>query len=160
MSELKDIELARSTFNTLCKSLDNNNWKYKPDVEDMSVFFCARGEDLPIDINIKVDAERKLVWLASKMPYNILEDKRVEIAVAVSVINNSLIDGNFDYDIKTGNLYFTMTNSFIESRLSENVFSYMFFCACQTIDEYNDKLLMLSKGVISLEEFISDNTNE
>ena len=99
MSVVNNIELARATFKTLCKALETNDWKFKSDVEGMSVFCCACGEDLPIDINIKVDAERMLVWLASKMPYEIQKDKLIEIALAVSVINNSLVDGSFDFDI-------------------------------------------------------------
>ena len=48
-----------------------------------------------------------------------------------------------------------MTNCFIESELSPECFSYMLICACQTIDKYNDKLLMVAKGVISLQQFLS-----
>ena len=52
-----------------------------------------------------------------------------------------------------------MTNSFLESKISEEVFAYMLYCSCQTIDEYNDKFLMLAKGMISIEQFLSTLAN-
>jgi hypothetical protein len=47
-----------------------------------------------------------------------------------------------------------MTTSYIESLLGEAVFKYMLACAAQTIDAYNDRFFMLSKGMLSVEQFI------
>jgi hypothetical protein len=47
-----------------------------------------------------------------------------------------------------------MTNSFVESLLDAEVFEYMLSCSFATIDEYNDKLLMLANGTISLDKFL------
>ena len=52
-----------------------------------------------------------------------------------------------------------MTSSYIGSSLSRDVFDYMISCACYTIDEYNDKLLLLAKGMTTLEQFLSDVKN-
>ncbi|MBR6742530.1 MAG: hypothetical protein IKM09_03700, partial [Clostridia bacterium] len=97
--------------------------------------------------------------LISHMPFVIHEDKRLDVAIAVTALNNRLVDGCFDYDIKSGHMFFRMTNSFIDSRLDEEVFAYMLFCACKTIDDYNDKFLMLDKGMLSLEQFLSSLDN-
>ena len=107
-----------------------------------------------MELDIRVDADRMLVMLLSLVPFTIQEDKRLEVAIAVSAINNALVDGCFDYDITSGRMFFRMTNSFIESQLGEDLFSYMLFCSCQTIDEYNDKLLMVSKGMLPIEQFL------
>ena len=95
--------------------------------------------------------------MLSKLPFVIQEDKRIDVALAVSMVNNQLVDGSFDYDITSGKLLYRMTNSFIESKLSKEVFDYMLFVAFHTIDEYNDKFLMLAKGYISVEQFLSAN---
>ena len=109
-----------------------------------------------MDIKITVSAGRQMVLLLSQMPFVIAEDKRLELAIAVSIVNNRLVDGCFDYNVKTGYMVFRMTNSFLESTLGKEVFSYMLFCSCQTIDEYNDKFLMLAKEMLSLEQFIGN----
>lgn len=155
MAEFKSPARAEVTFRTLCQTLDKNDWHYKKDEAEMTVKCGARGDDLPMDLNIQVDAERMLVILVSHLPFVIQEDKRLDVAVAVSAINNVLVDGCFDYDVVEGHMFFRMTNSFIESILGVDVFEYMLYCSCQTIDEYNDKFLMLSKGMMSIEQFLA-----
>ena len=150
------ISSAKNTFATLCSMLDNNEWKYEKDEENLCIDCGAQGEDLPIPIKIRIDAERQIILLLSLIPFSVNEDKRMETAVAVSIVNNLLVDGSFDYDITTGDLYFRMTNSFIDSDISEEAFKYMLYCSCMTIDEYNDKFLMLSKGLLPLDSFLKD----
>lgn len=159
MAEIKNLELAKATFETLCKSLDAQDWHYKKDEEKLIIECGARGEDLPMDFNVHVDADRMIVSLLSFLPFKIQEDKRLEAAVAVCAINNVSIDGCFDYDVATGNLFFRMTNSFLESVLDEEVFKYMLILSCQFVDKYNDKFLMLSKGMITLEQFLTTLTD-
>lgn len=154
MAEQKNLEQAKITFGTLCQMLDKNGWHYDKDEATLSIKCGIQGEDLPMDINIQVDVDKMIVLLISRIPFVIQEDKRLELAIAVSAINNTLVDGSFDYDIASGRMFFRMTNSFLESRIGEEVFAYMIFCSCQTIDEYNDKFLMLSKGIISIEQFL------
>lgn len=159
MAELKNVEKAQATFATLCRTLDKHEWRYKKDDEKLSLTCGARGDDLPIELRIDVDADRMLIILISHLPFVIQEDKRLDVAIAVSAINNMLVDGCFDYDVASGHMFFRMTNSFIESTISEEVFSYMLFCSCHTIDEYNDKFLMIGKGMISIEQFLKSLAN-
>lgn len=155
MAEQKNLEQAKATFATLCNTLDKNDWRYKKDEEKLSIDCGAQGDDLPMDISVEVDVDRMLVMLLSHLPFVVQEDKRLDVAIAVSAVNYALVDGCFDYDVASGHMFFRMTNSFIESKISEDVFAYMLFCSCQTIDEYNDKFLMLAKGMLSIEQFLS-----
>lgn len=155
MSEIKNFEQAKATFETLCKTLDNLEWHYESDEERLSVECGAQGEDLPMKLSIQIDAERMLAILISHMPFVISEDKRLDVAIAVSAINNMLADGCFDFDIASGRLLFRMTNSFIESKLGEDIFAYLLLCSCKTIDEYNDKFFMLGKGALAVEQFLA-----
>lgn len=159
MAELKNLELAQATFATLCKSLDDNDWSYKKNEEKMTIECGAQGDDLPMDFTIAVDADRMTVVLLSHLPFKIQEDKRLEAAVAVCAINNVCVDGCFDYDVAGGHLFFRMTNNFLESVLSEEVFRYMLLLSCQFVDKYNDRFLMLSKGMLSLEQFLEKLTD-
>ncbi len=155
MDDLKNLKQAKEAFDTLCQLFDKFKWHYKKNEDDLSIECGIQGDDLPMEINVNVDADRRLVMLLSHMPLIVQEDKRLDAAVAVSAVNNILVNGCFEYDITSGHMFFRITNSFIESKISEEVFAYMLFCSCQTIDKYNDKFLMLAKGMISIEQFLS-----
>ena len=154
MAEEK-LTQARKVFDTLCATLDSLEWKYSKDETKLSIETGARGDDFPIPLTIKTDVDRQLIMLLSHLPGEIPEDKRLDAAVAVSLVNNHLVDGSFDYDIASGHMFFRMTSSFIESEIGKELFVYMVMVSCNTIDEYNDKFFMLGKGMMSIEDFIS-----
>ena len=154
MADVKNLAQAKSVYDAFCRTLDSEDWRYKKNDEKLTISCGARGEDLPIELEIIIDADRMLVMVLSHMPFVVQEDKRLDVAIAVSAINNALVDGCFDYNIADGHMFFRMTNSFIESQLGADLFKYLVYCSCQTIDEYNDKLLMVAKGMISIEQFL------
>ena len=154
MKEISKHLAAAKVYYDFCKMMDDEKWKYERNEENFSISCGAVGEDLPIELNIRVDVERQLVMVLSRLPYKIPEEKRVDVAVAVSVINNTLVDGNVEFNLESGHVFFRMTNSYMDSNLSSEVYGYLLYCACQTIDTFNDKLLMLSKGIIDVEQFI------
>lgn len=154
MADAQDMKRAQDTFATLCRTLDGESWKYDKDEENLTIECGAQGEDLPMPITIRVRPDRQLVWLLSYLPFEVPEEKRLEVAAAVSIVNFRLINGNFEYNIKNGRLYFRMSNSFIDSTLSPETFKYMLYCSCATIDDYNDKFEALAKGQLTVEAFI------
>ena len=97
-----------------------------------------------------------VVLLISHLPFVVQEDRRLDMAVAISAINNHLVDGCFDYNLVNGHIFFRMTNSILESKLSEDVFTYLLLCSCKTIDDFNEKLMMLARGMVTLEQFLSN----
>ena len=156
MTEEK-LQRAQKTITTLCQNLDEHDWHYEKDEEKLEIECGARGEDLPMDIRIIVDADRQLIILLSVMPFVAPNTKRLDIAIATSIVNNKLVDGCFDYDVTSGHMIFRMTSSFIESEIDGEVFTYMLMVSCHTIDEYNDKFFMLGKGLLSINQFLEEN---
>ena len=156
MAEEK-LARAQKVYETLCATLDFHNLKYKRNDDLFSIECGVQGEDLPMEITIRVESDRQLIMLLSHLPFIVPEDKRLDVAIATSIINNGLVDGSFDYDIADGHIFFRMTSSFIESEIGNDLFTYMLVCSFRTIDEYNDKFLMLGKGMITIENFISNN---
>lgn len=148
------LERAQKVYETLCATLDKHEWHYQKNEERLSIECGAQGEDLPMEITIRVDAERQLIMLLSHLPFIISEDKRLDVAIATSIANNGLVDGSFDFDITDGHMFFRMTSSFIESDIGSELFTYMLMVSCHTIDEYNDRFLMLGKGMMSIEDFM------
>lgn len=154
MADEKNLARAGKVYQTICGMLDKEEWKYTKDDEKLSIECGARGEDLPMDLNIQVDAERQLVMVLSRLPYKIAEDKRIDAALAVSVVNQMLVHGCLDYNVSEGHVFFRMTSSFWGSEMDAEAYRYMLYASCSTIDEYNDTLLMLSKGMLTLEKFV------
>lgn len=154
MSEDKELKQALSVYKALCDMLDERGWHYKKDIEELSIECGAQGEDLPLEIIIQVDKERQLVTLLSQMPFAVPESRRTALAIAVSQANNGMVDGSFDYDYLSGRIIFRLTSSYRASLIGKELLAYMLMCACYTVDEYNDKFLMVAKNEMTNEEIL------
>lgn len=156
MEEEMKLQTAKKVFDTACIMLDEKNLKFESNEEKLSIKCIMNGKDLPVEIMIHVDAQRQIVELISKMPFIVSEDKRIDLAVAVTVINDKLSNGCFDYDVKSGCLAFHVTNSFLDSELGRDALAYMFILTYKVADDYNDKLFMIAKDLLPLDKFMSD----
>jgi len=142
-------------YRRVCKKLDDRSWTYTQHDEDMVVTLSVRGEDFPIELLIHVDAKRSLLKVLSVLPVKAAEDKRVEMAVAVCAANDVLANGNFDLNISDGKIVFRIAAPF-DGGLPDETIDYLIDVTCATVDHYNDKLLMLNKGLLKLEQFIEN----
>ena len=101
---------------------------------------------------------------SNKMLMQLLEDekamKKNDMAVACCVAGCGLWDGSFDFDYESGEMYYRMTASFIGSDIGEGLFRYMISMAGKVVDRYNDKLLAVCKGYLSLDDFIKEEDTE
>ncbi len=156
MTDDKKTANAVTVYNALCKMLDENEVNYEKHGDDLVVSFVMSGEDLPMQFIIKVDAERELIRMLSPIPVVFGEDKRVEGALAVCRVNYLLADGNFDYDYKSGKVNFRLTSSYTDSLISGELLGYMVAVTGYTVEKYNDKFFMLSRGQIPIEDFFKD----
>ncbi len=154
MATDKELKLAKSAYDNLCAIFDANNWKYKKDDDALTLGIGMNGDDIPMYFEITCDADRQIISIISQLPFKMDEDKRIEGALATSYINYVLSDGNFDYNVLEGDILFRLTASFRESLIGKSLLEYMLELAICMVDQFNDSLLMLSKGQLSLEEFI------
>lgn len=152
--EEKDLKQAQAVYKALCEMLDEHEWHYEKDEENWCISCDAQGDDLPISIIIEVDKERQLVTLLSQIPFAVPEDRRTALAIAVSRANYGLTDGSFDFNYLSGQILFRMTSSYRESLIGKGLLAYMLMCACYTIDNYNDKFLVVAKKDMSVEEIL------
>ena len=155
MPETLDLQKAKSVYYSLIDMLDTRNWKYERHDDDLVIRSGIKGEDLPIEFIVYVKPKNQVVQFISSLPFNIPEDKRVEAAIAVCVANYGLVDGSFDYDVNDGEIRYRLTSSYRDSYLGADLFEYMIMCAASTVDDYNDRFFMLSKGMISIEDFMN-----
>ena len=159
MSEELKMQEAQKVYATICSAIENRNWKYEKDEEKLVAFFGVNGDDIPMQIILMVDAKRQVIRLVSAMPFKMSEEKRVEGALAVCAASYNLADGNFDYDLGTGTIMFRLNLSYMGSQIGEGAIQYMISCACAMVDMYNEKFLSIPKGVLSINDFISQEYN-
>ena len=154
MSEALELQRAKQVYASLVNMLESRDWKFEKFEDDLTIRAGIKGDDLPIEFIMFVKPKNQVVQLISKLPFNMPEDKRVEGAIAVSIANYGLVDGSFDYDISDGEIRYRLTSSYRESVLGGDLFEYMIMCAASTVDNYNDRFFLLSKGMIDIEKFI------
>lgn len=154
MAESKLI-LAQQVYGKLISALTSREWTYARDDDRMRVQFDVSGDDFPMRFVMIVDAERQQIRLLSRLPFAMSEEKRMEGAVATCVASFMLPDGNFDYNVQTGEIGFRVTQVFMDSEISEELLQYMISWSCAVVDKYNDKFFAIDKGYLSLDDFIA-----
>lgn len=143
---------AEEVYGVLCKALDERNWRYEKEEEKLTVRFNVSGDDLSMRFRVAIDEQRDIIRLFSWMPFQ-MKERRMEGALATCYVNYRLVDGCFDYDLKDGSILFRMTASYRGSLIGTGLIAYMIDCACGTIDDYNDRFLMLEKGRLEPSDF-------
>lgn len=151
---------AKSLYKTLCQTLDNMQWKYDKGEENLIVRTSAVGDDLAMKLNMKIDAERQVMYLKSPMPFAIPEDMRDTMGKAVLIANYTMLNGSFEFDLSDGYLAFKIVVPYMESLISEAVCKYMIVLSCHMTDKFNDKFQALAEGRMTLEEFTAFATQQ
>lgn len=155
MADEMKMKLAKQVYNTICEALDNRDWHYGKEEDELLVHFGVNGDDIPLQFIIVVDAERQLIRLMSPLPFKMSEAKRIEGAIATCAASYGMADGSFDYDLSDGKIVFRMTASFRESLIGEGLLQYMISCSCAMVDKYNEQFLAIDKGILSIGDFIA-----
>ena len=145
---------ARKTYNTICAALDNRGWNYSKIEDRLAINFTVKGDDLPMEYVIFVDADRQLIRVLSRLPFAVKDDKIMDMAIACCVATYGLVDGSFDLDPKSKCVIFRLTVSFLGSEIGEGLFSHIIDFSDYFIDLYNDRLFAVNEGFISVNEFI------
>ncbi|MBQ3015663.1 MAG: YbjN domain-containing protein [Clostridia bacterium] len=155
-----DMKKAREVYASLISMLDSINWSYEKEEEKLIIRSGVNGDDLPVEFLVVVNPKNEVVQFISQLPFNAPEDKRIDLSIAVNVANWGLCDGSFDYNVTDGRIIFRMTSSYRESVLGEELFKYLIMVAASTVDRYNDKFFMISKGMISIQQFIQQENED
>ena len=149
------FELAREIFEIVCCGLDSKGYRYSKDEEKLAITISFSGEDIPMNFAMVVKPDLNILRIFSAMPFKIAEDKRVEAALAVAHVNQKLNIGMFSFDLSDGSLYFEINQFYDETKFGEGLVTSLLGISGYFVDEYNDRFLMLSKGVLSLQDFMS-----
>lgn len=144
---------GKAVFDSLVAHLHDIKLNFEAkELEDRyMVKFNMSGDDIPMRFFIYVNPQHQIITLHSPMPVTFSADKIDEGCKAVCMINYRLTDGDFQIDVRDGEVLFNMSNCYAGSLIANDVFNYMLGMSINIVDEFNDKLLMLSKGLIDLD---------
>ncbi len=148
------MEKAKKVYEDLIAYFEEKNWNYTKYDDQLALRSGMIGEDLPMDFLLIVIPQNECVALYSPMPLKVPEDKKVDFALAVCVANKGVAQGNFDFDIESGDLAYRAMTIYGDSTISSDVFEKLLMIGMHTIDDYNDQFLMLSMGAITLDKFV------
>ena len=137
---------AKKVYATMVSALNAKDWHFREEKDRLTIVSSCSGDDIDMNFIIEVDAEREVITFLSRMPFKAPEDKRVDMAIAVFVANYGLVNGSFDFDINDGEIRFRLTTSYCGCEVGEPFLN--------TTDRYNDRFMMLAKGLMTLEQFI------
>ena len=151
MSEV-DMVNERDMYNLLCRIFDKKGWRHKRVEEALMIESRLNGDDIPVDFTISVIPSCEVISFMSWLPFQVSEAKRMDIAMAVCTVNNSLIAGSFDYNVERGELAFRFTTCYKGSNLSEVLLEEMIMISAMFVDKYNDKFFMISNNMMSLQD--------
>ncbi len=150
-----NMKKAKEVYAKLVAMLEKHGWSFDRHDDDLVISSGVKGDDLPIEFIVVVNAKQQVAEFLSRLPFEMPAEKRVEGAVAVCAANDGICDGSFDYNIRNGQITFRLTTSFCGGTvLGEELFEYMIFEASATVDKYNDKFYLLAQGGMSLSQFI------
>lgn len=155
---------AIAVYTMIRNSLDEIEFSYDADDDELVIRTSVTGDDVPMPITINVDADMQIIYIVSPFPVNVPDELKDNIAVALSELNNHIVAGNFDFDYDKGIIFYRITNFFTKSIISKEVFVEMIFLILSYVDNYNDRFLLAFKKDLSVTELIDflreENKNE
>ena len=151
--DAKKMSEAKIMYGTLCSSLDNRKWTYNKDDDGLIVRTSAVGNDLTIKLLIKVDASRSVMYLKSPLPFTVTASNKNDVIKAVTIANWAMLNGSFEMDVDEGYAGFKAVVPFMDSIISEQLCKYLIDMSCRMVDTFNDKLVAVANGSMSVAEF-------
>ena len=131
--------MIKNICDLVCSAIAKSGAKYDVMSYDDSydIFFNDYvGEDF-INLHFEIVGNPKIVVLTSKLP---LGCKKIDMSMATSVINDYLINGSFDFDIKEGSITYRIVTCWVEEMKERTPFEYLISKAKEDIKVYGGYL--------------------
>lgn len=134
--------------------LSKKQWSFREeDAPSAYVFrFELHGEDIPINLVVVFEKDRAQFSVLSSLPGTIPEEKRGEAYALLNLINDASDFGKITMNTENGSLRFRYCAYYDQCLLSDAFFKHVIYNCATFIDDFNDRLLMFSKGMVSAED--------
>lgn len=148
-------ELDEKVYAALKAALDEIGWHYDSKDDIQLIISGFRGDDLPIDVKIGTIPEIDTLRYTSVLPFDVPENKQLELLVALNASNRVIKDGYFALNPENNVIVFYLTTCYMDSTVGKGLFIHYLKMLCSTVDHFNDKLLALAQGEIGLKEYLN-----
>lgn len=157
MSQNDEIKRMRAlkVYRDLLSYIDEKGWKCNSDEETLSVIIGFIGEDIPIPINFIVVEDVQVLNVVSALPFKVSQEHFLDMCMAITYTNSHLPIGTFVLDMEQGMLLYRNATCFAEGDIGTETFDLLTDFAFAQVDRYNDRLLAIETGSLSLEDYIS-----
>lgn len=153
---MADYNMSRSqrAYNCVVETLDSHGLDHSDYPKDSEIYIGSVGEEIQSNVKIMLYKDIELMMMVSSIPFIVPQEKRVDIAAAINMINCTLRNGSFDFNFLNGNIIFRVTGSYIESEMDPDMVRYMLDYSLRKIEEYYNRLFMLCFKNLTLSDFI------
>lgn len=154
---MTDIERVQAAYTAVTDFLDAARLSYEGDRENKRLFVTVTGDDFPVSLLVQADEHTMRIQTYSQMPYEIKKEKAVDIAMATAAINRRIAVGKFCLYFDRGLL--TYENGEYLSGVGGFTADYgkaLIAPAYAVIEQFNDRLYAINKGLLSVKEFLAE----
>lgn len=143
----------QSVYQMVCQALKENDWTFAEHPEDLVVTTGAKGEKMPIPLIILVQRSMNTLSIYSELPFAVPEAVRERVAVAINLINYTIVNGCFDYNYSEGKIVFRIAQYVGESGITPNDIHHLIVTASVTVDRFNHRIFDITNAAkMSLNE--------
>ncbi len=154
MNEFEQYERAKRMYLMLCEALDDQKWMYFSNERAMTISCEAAEDGFPTDLNIMVLRDAGLVELVSDQLFSVKEEYRVDMAIAVGIINNALKDDCLDFSMESGRMTFRRCFRYADYDLDKAAVSELITDFLREPDYFRHGILRLANGAATIERFV------
>ena len=149
-------EQAESVFQKLCAAFDSYEFRYKTDRNQdgsLVAYGGIRCTAFSTTIIAVVRPQISLVSFLAKVPCTVPENRRFEMAAAVAQANYNRHEGNFDCNLRTGDVSWRLTANYFSSEPGTELFRRMLALTATVLEDVGRPLADVCEGRITLADF-------
>lgn len=145
---------AKKVMDTVCEMLEEEELNYERIDESWLIHLGMKGTDFPIDIYFKINVERQVVTVFTNTSVTIPESGLADVSAAITMLNEYILEGNFDLDFSEGRIQFRYSAYYGGSIISKECYSHMMYLAISYIDQSISDMFAIGKKLLPLEQFM------
>lgn len=146
---------ARTMYGTICQTMDDMDWRYTKKEDDANLYVTTASKGGNCDViyvNIAVGIKNSSIYVYSPMTFKVPQERRDDVALAITRINWTMLNGCFDMNYADGYLSFKVADFFLDSILGSEVVKYMILVVCSMVDKHIKYILDVIDGRMTIAE--------
>jgi hypothetical protein len=154
-------EQAEKVFRMLCAAFDSYEFRYQTDRGSDGSLVAFGGCRCKAFATTVIAVVRPQLWLVSflaKVPCTVPENRRFETAAAVAQANYNRYEGNFDYNLRTGDISWRLSSNYYGCEPDVEHYRMLLAKTATVLEDIGGPLAAVGEGRITLAEFCANPT--